>query len=60
MPLPELPPEDARFYGLLSREPWHIDELAQDSTLPLQALLDSLLGLELDGLVDQLVAFPSL
>ena len=34
MPLPELPPEDARIYGLLSREPWHIDELAQDSTLP--------------------------
>jgi len=28
MPLPELPPEDARIYGLLSREPWHIDELA--------------------------------
>jgi DNA processing protein len=54
MPLPELPPEDARIYGLLSREPRHIDELAQDSTLPPQALLGSLLRLELDGLVDQL------
>ena len=54
MSLPELPPEDARIYGLLSREPRHIDELAQDSTLPPQALLGSLLRLELDGLVDQL------
>ena len=29
-----LVPCDAPIYGPLSREPWHIDELAQDSTLP--------------------------
>ena len=51
---PKLPAEDERVYALLSREPRHIDELAEDSTLPPQALLDSLLRLELDGLVDQL------
>ena len=54
MPTPVLPPEDERVYGLLSRNPRHIDELAQDSTLAPQALLDSLLRLELDGFVDQL------
>ncbi|MEE3260065.1 MAG: DNA-processing protein DprA [Candidatus Latescibacterota bacterium] len=53
-PAPELPPEDERVYALLSREPRHIDELAQDSTLPPQTLLDALLRLELEGLVDQL------
>ena len=53
-PAPKLPPEDERVYALLSREPRHIDELAEDSTLPSQTLLDALLRLELDGLVDQL------
>ena len=54
VPAPDLPPEDQRVYGLLSREPRHIDELVQDSTLPQGALLDALLRLELDGLIDQL------
>ena len=48
-----LAPEDECVYALLSREPRHIDDLARDSTLPPQDLLDALLRLELDGLVDQ-------
>ena len=51
---PTLPPEDESVYALLSRQPRHIDELAQHSDLPPAALLDVLLRLELDGLVDQL------
>lgn len=54
VPAPDLPPEDQRVYGLLGREPRHIDELVQDSTLPHGALLDALLRLELDGLIEQL------
>ncbi len=53
-PAPALPPEEERVYALLSRQPRHIDELAQDSALPPATLLDVLLRLELDGLVDQL------
>lgn len=53
-PAPTLPPEDESVYALLSRQPRHIDELAQDSALPPATLLDVLLRLELDGLVDQL------
>ena len=53
VPARPLAPEDERIYALLSREPRHIDELSQDSTLPPQILLDALLRLELDGLVDQ-------
>ena len=52
-PARALAPADERIYALLSREPRHIDELTQDSTLPPQILLDALLRLELDGLVDQ-------
>ena len=51
---PSLPSEDESVYALLSRQPRHIDELAQDSALPPTTLLDVLLRLELDGLVDQL------
>ena len=54
VPAPSLPPEDESVYALLSRQPRHIDELAQDSALPPATLLDVLLRLELDGLVDQL------
>ncbi|MDE2808955.1 MAG: DNA-processing protein DprA [Gemmatimonadota bacterium] len=54
VPTPTLPPEDESVYALLSRQPRHIDELAQDSALPPATLLDVLLRLELDGLVDQL------
>ena len=54
VPMPTLPPEDESVYALLSRQPRHIDELAQDSALPPATLLDVLLRLELDGLVDQL------
>ena len=53
-PAPTLPPEEESVYALLSRQPRHIDELAQDSALPPATLLDVLLRLELDGLVDQL------
>lgn len=53
-PTPALPPEEESVYALLSRQPRHIDELAQDSALPPATLLDVLLRLELDGLVDQL------
>ncbi len=53
-PVRALAPSDERIYALLSREPRHIDELSQDSTLPPQILLDALLRLELDGLVEQL------
>ncbi len=53
MSAPALAPEDECVYALLSREPRHIDDLARDSTLPPQDLLDALLRLELDGLVDQ-------
>ena len=53
-PAPDLPPEEESVYALLSRQPRHIDELAQDSALPPATLLDVLLRLELDGLVDQL------
>ncbi len=53
-PTPVLPPEDESVYALLSRQPRHIDELAQHSSLPPTTLLDVLLRLELDGLVDQL------
>ena len=53
-PAPTLPPEDESVYALLSRQPRHIDELAQHSALPPETLLDVLLRLELDGLVDQL------
>ncbi len=51
---PTLPPEDESVYALLSRQPRHIDELAQHSPLPPATLLDVLLRLELDGLVEQL------
>ena len=54
VPTPTLPPEDESVYALLSRQPRHIDELAQHSALPPATLLDVLLRLELDGLVDQL------
>ena len=54
VPTPALPPEEESVYALLSRQPRHIDELAQDSALPPATLLDVLLRLELDGLVDQL------
>ena len=54
VPTPSLPPEDESVYALLSRQPRHLDELAQDSALPPATLLDVLLRLELDGLVDQL------
>ena len=54
VPAPALPPEDESVYALLSRQPRHIDELAQHSALPPATLLDVLLRLELDGLVDQL------
>ena len=54
IPTPALPPEDESVYALLSRQPRHIDELAQHSALPPATLLDVLLRLELDGLVDQL------
>lgn len=53
-PAPTLPPEEESVYALLSRQPRHIDELAQDSALPPATLLGVLLRLELDGLVDQL------
>ena len=52
MPDPTLTSDDACVYVLLSHEPRHIDDLARDSTLPPQDLLDALLRLELDGLVD--------
>lgn len=53
-PAPVLPPEEDSVYALLSRQPQHIDELAQNSALPPATLLDVLLRLELDGLVEQL------
>ena len=55
MPDPTLASDDACVYALLAREPRHIDDLARDSNLPPQDLLDALLRLELDGLVDQVV-----
>ncbi len=49
-----LSPDEAQVYGVLSREPRHIDDIAIAAALPIGLLLGVLCGLELGGLVDQL------
>jgi DNA processing protein len=49
----EVSEEESRMCGFLTREPKHIDLLSRESELPVHAILNLLLSLELKGLVRQ-------
>lgn len=49
-----LSPDEARVFDALSTELRHLDDLAEAVGIPIGALLGTLLGLELGGLVEQL------
>jgi DNA processing protein len=51
---PELPPEAAEVYGLLSLEPLSIEEIVAQTNLPHAKVAQILVGLTLSGLVEEL------
>ena len=53
-PVPQLEGSERRVFEQLGGEPYHIDQLAQETDMPAAELLGLLLKLELDGLVAQL------
>jgi len=52
-PAAEISDEEGRICGFLTREPKHIDLLSRESELPVHAILNLLLSLELKGVVRQ-------
>jgi DNA processing protein len=52
-PPAEISEDEGRVCGFLTREPKHIDLLSRESELPVHAILNLLLSLELKGVVRQ-------
>ena len=53
-PAPNLSSEETPVYNQLSDEPQHVDELAEQSQVPVSKLMSVLLKLELNGVIKQL------